>query len=275
MALTLLRTYADRVDPNTLPPTVKLCHTDFSLVVFDKYPKAHFHFLLLPFIRPPLRAADLRDLAALLRLPREQAKAVLQNIRHDALAAKKLVEDEMVRSYGFKWGIQMGFHAVPSLEHLHLHIISDEFRGQYMKNKKHLNSFHPRLGFFLHIDEVLSWFEPDVAPTWFAMKSNIDKKEYEKLLKEDMTCPHCDNPFKTIVKLTDHLHLIWKRKIEEHEKRAAQEAQAAENKAVATKRKHGESDNAGESDPDDENARPLKRLDTGLPAADPVADPAA
>ncbi len=53
--------------------------------------------------------------------------------------------------------------------HLHLHIISDEFRGEYMKNKKHLNSFHPRLGFFLHIDEVLSWFEPDVAPTWFAM----------------------------------------------------------------------------------------------------------
>lgn len=118
MALTLLRTYADRVDPNTLPPTVKLCHTDFSLVVFDKYPKAHFHFLLLPFIRPPLRAADLRDLSALLRLPREQAKAVLQNIRRDALAAKKLVEDEMVRCYGFKWGIQMGFHAVPSLEYV-------------------------------------------------------------------------------------------------------------------------------------------------------------
>ena len=53
--------------------------------------------------------------------------------------------------------------------HIHLHIISDDFRGLNMKSKKHLNSFHPKLGFFLHLDEVLSWFEPDVEPTWFAM----------------------------------------------------------------------------------------------------------
>ena len=116
--MTILRTYADRVDPNKLPPTVKLCHTDFSVTIFDKFPKSHFHFLLLPFIRPPLRAADLCDLAALLRLPREQAKAVLQNMRRDALAAKALVEAEMVQRFGFKWGIQMGFHAVPSLEYV-------------------------------------------------------------------------------------------------------------------------------------------------------------
>ena len=38
-----------------------------------------------------------------------------------------------------------------------------------MKSKKHLNSFHPKLGFFLHLDEVLSWFGPDIEPTWFAM----------------------------------------------------------------------------------------------------------
>ena len=47
--------------------------------------------------------------------------------------------------------------------------MSMEFNGGYIKSKKHLNSFHPKHGFFLHIDEVLSWFEPDVAPTWFAM----------------------------------------------------------------------------------------------------------
>ena len=47
--------------------------------------------------------------------------------------------------------------------------MSMEFNGGYIKSKKHLNSFHPKHGFFLHIDDVLSWFEPDVAPTWFAM----------------------------------------------------------------------------------------------------------
>ncbi len=206
--LTVLRGYADRTDPATLPDTIRLCHSDFSVTVFDKYPKSIFHFLLLPLIRPPYTAQDLRDLRTVLQLPREQAKALLQNMRRDALVAKALIEEEMLARHSFKWDIQMGFHAVPSLEyvpvqlkhlqcvpflsmafpsslfrsahtrtladrgifrHIHLHIMSTDFNGGFIKSKKHLNSFHPKVGFFLHIDDVLSWFEPDVAPTWFAM----------------------------------------------------------------------------------------------------------
>lgn len=118
--LTILRTYAERVDPNTLPPTVKLCHSDASVTIFDKYPKAYFHFILIPFIRAPLTASNLRDLRSLLQLPREQAKALLQAIRRDALAAKALVEAEMLEKYGCTWGIQLGFHSVPSLEYVPL-----------------------------------------------------------------------------------------------------------------------------------------------------------
>ena len=116
--MTILRTYAERVDPNTLPPSVKLCHSDVSVTIFDKYPKAYHHYILIPFIRAPLTAANLKDLRSLLQLPREQAKSLLQNIRRDALEAKALIEEEMVKQHGFKWGIQMGFHAVPSLEYV-------------------------------------------------------------------------------------------------------------------------------------------------------------
>lgn len=35
-----------------------------------------------------------------------------------------------------------------------------------MKNKKHYNSFHPKLGFFLDIQEILEWF--DAEPTFFS-----------------------------------------------------------------------------------------------------------
>jgi aprataxin len=35
-----------------------------------------------------------------------------------------------------------------------------------MKIKKHYNSFHPKLGFFIDVDEVLSWF--DGEPSYFA-----------------------------------------------------------------------------------------------------------
>ncbi len=118
--LTILRTYAERVDPNTLPPTVKLCHSDASVTIFDKYPKAHFHFILIPFIRPPLTAANLRDLRSLLQLPREQAQALLQTVRRDALAEKALVAAEMLERHGCTWGIQLGFHSVPSLEYVPL-----------------------------------------------------------------------------------------------------------------------------------------------------------
>ena len=57
--------------------------------------------------------------------------------------------------------------------HIHLHIISTEFRGEYFRSKKHVNSFHPTLGFFIHLDDVLSWFDPGVEPTWFAMVSML------------------------------------------------------------------------------------------------------
>jgi len=46
---------------------------------------------------------------------------------------------------------------------LHLHVISSDLCSQGLRQKKHYNSFHPKLGFFLHIDEVLSWFDEDGA----------------------------------------------------------------------------------------------------------------
>ena len=43
--------------------------------------------------------------------------------------------------------------------HLHLHIISADLCGEGMKKARHYNSFHPKLGYFLHLDDVLGWFE--------------------------------------------------------------------------------------------------------------------
>jgi aprataxin len=52
------------------------------------------------------------------------------------------------------------------VSHLHLHVLSADLCSEKLKIKKHYNSFHPKLGFFLHIDEVLSWF--DAEPSYFA-----------------------------------------------------------------------------------------------------------
>lgn len=49
--------------------------------------------------------------------------------------------------------------------HLHLHVLSDDLCSEKMKHKKHYNSFHPKLGYFLHLHEVLSWF--DEEPSYY------------------------------------------------------------------------------------------------------------
>lgn len=36
---------------------------------------------------------------------------------------------------------RMGYHSEPSMLHLHMHIISDDFCSDSLKNKKHYNSY--------------------------------------------------------------------------------------------------------------------------------------
>src|SRR5712691_6052803 len=52
--LQILRAYAKLNDASlttTLPPTVYFSHTRHTLTIFDAYPKALFHFLILPRLR--------------------------------------------------------------------------------------------------------------------------------------------------------------------------------------------------------------------------------
>ncbi|KAH9856923.1 hypothetical protein C2E23DRAFT_805970 [Lenzites betulinus] len=138
-------------------------------------------------------------------------------MQRDAQEAVRLIEEDMRRTQGFVWEVLMGFHALPSVEHLHLHLVSGEFLGEYFKNKKHNNSFHPRMGFFLPLAEVLGWLDADVGPSWFATKAKMESKAYAPILKADMLCPHCDAVYKTMPKLKLHLADVFaemkKRKI--------------------------------------------------------------
>jgi aprataxin len=176
--LTILRRYALKCNPASLPASVLLTHTATSLTIFDAFPKSIFHFLILPRVVTSLTSFELANLRTLLECDRERAKAVLSALSEDARYVTSMIEDEMMKRYGFKWGVQVGFHPVPSMEcahttfiiclslmavyrHLHLHVMSTDFCAGGLKHKKHYNSFHPKLGFFLHLDDVLSWFDAE------------------------------------------------------------------------------------------------------------------
>ncbi|KAJ7709962.1 HIT-like domain-containing protein [Mycena rosella] len=233
--LTILRTYA-QTNPSKLPPSVLFSHSATSLTVYDAFPKAIFHFLVLPRAPEPSAGAgsELANLRQLLSGDKARAQQVLASLRADAHALRAEIEEEMLARYGFKWGIWTGFHGAPSMDHLHLHVLSDDLCSDRMKNKKHYNSFHPKLGFFLDIDEVLSWFDAD--PSYYSTMAKLDAKHYELMLKEDLSCWRCNAHMKNIPTLKTHLQEEWdaeakreKAKIERRRKMEEKSAQVAEN----------------------------------------------
>lgn len=94
-SLTILRTYASS-DPASLPPTVLLRSSDANIAVWDKFPKAMFHFLVLPRIRSPLTEKNASNLSSLIRWDKKKAHECLLRMKSDAEEVKVMIEDEMV-----------------------------------------------------------------------------------------------------------------------------------------------------------------------------------
>jgi aprataxin len=118
-----LRQYALVKSPSTqIPPSTLLIESPECIAIFDAYPKAKYHFLVLP--RPfipsgstrPISTDDLDDLRSLLDMNKDARKEVVQAIRAMAEEVVEMVKDEMMKTEGFTWGVDMGFHAVPSMK---------------------------------------------------------------------------------------------------------------------------------------------------------------
>ena len=115
--LKILQKYAKK-SPSSLPPTLLLANTETSSTLFDKYPKATYHFLVLPRIlaNSDFTAKELTNLQTLLAEGKKaEAKAFIEGLKKDAQTAKETVEKEMLKKHGYKWDVWIGFHAVPSL----------------------------------------------------------------------------------------------------------------------------------------------------------------
>ncbi|KAL4067868.1 HIT-like protein [Scleroderma citrinum] len=247
--LTVLRSYA-QMNPERLPASILFNHTETCLTVFDAFPKAIFHFLVLPRIKPPLGVDDLTDLRTLLKCNKKKAGAVLKELSDEADNVKKMIQEEMLSRYGFQWEIWTGFHPVPSMQHLHLHIISSDLCSGKLKNKKHYNSFHPKLGFFLHLSDVLSWFEAD--PSFFEMRAQLKPRDYQPLLKEELACFKCGRAMKNMPTLKTHLQVEWddearKEKARIARKRKREESQSCQSSSSQADANKGEGRSAKRS----------------------------
>lgn len=96
---------------------------DTFTVIRDIYPKAKHHFLVL-------------------------ANSLIESVNHLNASHISLVEkmvevaDDITRPHLPTHSFLYGFHAIPSMRYLHMHVISDDFQSDKLKTKKTLEFIH-------------------------------------------------------------------------------------------------------------------------------------
>lgn len=115
-------------DPSTI---VK--ETENIVIIRDKYPKAKLHYLVLS---------------------RESIDSIYNlNKTHVDLLKEFGLIFKMIQKDHSDIDLQAGFHAIPSMKRLHMHIISRDMISPCLKTKIHWNSF--TTPFFISYDGQL------------------------------------------------------------------------------------------------------------------------
>ncbi|XP_034664145.1 aprataxin-like protein [Drosophila subobscura] len=153
--------------------------SDVAIVIADKYPKAQQHFLVLPKA----------DISSIFELTREHLP-LLEELH---LLASNIVE---VR--GLQWkDFKVGFHAEPSLERLHLHVISQDFVSSCLKKKKHWNTYNTEL--FVPYEVLRDKLKAENS------YQRLSPDVIHALLATPLCCNQCDFKPRNLPLLKEHL----------------------------------------------------------------------
>lgn len=213
-------------NPSSLPPGTIIRETEHTILIRDLFPKALVHLLMLPkdpafYNLTPFEAfnSDKEKNAAFLELMKTEAASAAQlaaselsrlvsqysatcKARNDALDSDELPKD-LPPARDFLPDIRIGVHAQPSMNTLHVHIISCDMHSSALKHKKHYNSFNTN--FFISLEDFPLMEEDNL----------LDSVEQESLIKGDMKCWRCGKNFGNKFKqLKDHLeeeYEMWKK----------------------------------------------------------------
>lgn len=197
-------------DPTAFPPSRVIYYDDNFVVINDLYPKSSIHTLLLPrsprntlhpldaFEDPKFLSSVQTEVAKLKTLVAKELRrkygksSAKEKAREQALNGEIEVQELPV---GRDWEKEVisGVHAVPSMNHLHVHVLSVDRFSEAMRHRKHYNSFNTP--FLIDVDDF-PLAEDDVRrhPT------------REGYLGNDLTCWRCGKDFgHKFAKLKEHL----------------------------------------------------------------------
>ena len=161
-------------------PKMIVKEDETTVIIKDAYPKAKHHFLVLPKENiPSLRALNSTHVSLL---------------KHMLEFGQSLEDDLTKKDPSLKF--QHGYHAVPSMTRLHMHVISRDFNSPCLKTKKHWNSFTSE--YFLPAEEVLRRLQTQG-------KVEVDRSKYEAVLKAPLKCHVCGEICQNMPKLKTHI----------------------------------------------------------------------
>lgn len=115
---------ANHPTPETFPPNVYFSHTEHTITIFDAYPKAEYHLLVIPRVsnrdedrvRTPKSLLSLKTLFSTPGIEKKDIREFLETLEAQADALKEELEEDMRIRRGFVWKLYFGFHAVQSME---------------------------------------------------------------------------------------------------------------------------------------------------------------
>ncbi|KAG9300780.1 hypothetical protein G9A89_023578 [Geosiphon pyriformis] len=162
------------------------------VVVWDKFPKAREHLLVIPRRKIDNIESLTKDDIPLVRDMQTLAKWVIERLK----------ENHPYNLQGHqKLEFRLGFHAIPSMKQLHMHIISRDMVSTCLKKKMHYLSF--TTDFFKTPEDIIEMLEKNE-------EIKFDKQYYENKLKGELNCHLCERKaISTMPKLREHLGEHW------------------------------------------------------------------
>ena len=199
--------------PSTFPSSIVLSHSEHFVTLHDRFPKSSIHLLLLPrdpdishlhpfaaftATDPEFLETVRREIAALKQLAAAELKrkfgsfSALERRREEVLGRNEdrrlagrlheQAEEDVPDGRDWSQDVMAGVHAGPSMNHLHVHVVSKDFVSDRMRHRKHYNSFHTP--FFIDLDD-------------FPLDKNDPRRHpgREGYLAQELRCWRCGKGF--------------------------------------------------------------------------------
>ncbi|KAM0297701.1 hypothetical protein HYE67_007128 [Fusarium culmorum] len=210
-------------DPASYPSSRVIYHNDDFVAINDRYPKATIHTLLLPRsskhnLLHPFDALDDPEFLASVRAETQRLKTLVvkelqrsfgAHSHSDAHRQAVLEGDaepdksgELPGGRDWTTEVKVGVHAVPSMKHLHVHVLSRDMFSEALRHRKHYNSFNTP--FLVDLDD-------------FPLPADDARRhtKEEAYLRWDMKCWRCErnfgNQFQTLKGHLAEEYEVWKK----------------------------------------------------------------